>query len=415
MVIRNQVSGIRYQNQSGLIPDPCPLTPVTRLLPPNSTDLEIRLCDTFPRDELGLLADAPRRLKTEPSDVVLPWLASEWFLSGFQKYFPTLRDLIDAGLPWLMERGTAAAVVRALSWIDFPVARIEEDGSRLQLDTGRIVEADELADLIYLTLASIPAHVELYRLYHEYDLRPIGVSQTAALDQGLLSDDSGVWVTVGDEDVKLSFGARISRYLDASGGRRLWRARGDTLFDRIYYEDRARLSIWQLDSEIVPNRNVVQGQIITVYNTVGVEDPYRLGRTLNIARSALDLDDDLDPFGDLNCGFAGGMGIEYKPFVLSDSALSDHDNDVRHLFIDERVSDDRTLTGFLELAPVAAWPMTRAQAYASHFRRGGEYEKAGETWHGAWDVRAWYPRSIQVPVLITESTEPLPDNPDEGN
>ncbi|MCL2346285.1 MAG: phage tail protein, partial [Desulfobulbus sp.] len=160
------------------------------LLPPNSTDLERRLCATFDRDTLGKLADAARNLDSERPEAFLPWLAAEWFLAGFVPYFSTLSELIDAGLPWLMERGTAASVTRALSWIGLAVS-IEEDGPRLQLDTGRSIQPDELADLVYLVLASIPAHVDLYRLYHDYDLRPIGLSMLAALDDGLLSDDSG--------------------------------------------------------------------------------------------------------------------------------------------------------------------------------------------------------------------------------
>ncbi|MCL2345244.1 MAG: phage tail protein, partial [Desulfobulbus sp.] len=165
------------------------------LLPPNRTPLETAIADTAPRLILDDLADTHRLLKFYPPDSILPWLASEWFLSGFVKYFPDLRDLIDAGLPWLLERGTAASVKRALSWIGLDVT-LEEDGPRLQMDTGRALTPDKLADLVYLVLASIPAHVDLYRLYHDYDLRPIGLSMLAALDDGLLSDDSGIWLDV---------------------------------------------------------------------------------------------------------------------------------------------------------------------------------------------------------------------------
>jgi hypothetical protein len=373
------------------------------LLPPNATPLEIAIADVAPRPLLDELADAPRLLKSNPPDSVVPWLAAEWFLADFIKYFPDARALIDAGLPWLMERGTAAAVKRVLSWLGMHNVMLEEDGSKLQIDTGSSAAPEQLEDILHLVNASIPAHVELYRLYHQYDLRPIGISQDAALDNGLLSDDSGVWVTVGDERVKLSFGSTISRYLDASGGRKLWEARRDREFAHVFYEDRARLSVWRLDSEIVPNRNVVMGQLITLFNSIGVRDPWQLGRHLNIARSALDLDEDVDPFGDLNCGFAGGADIEYNPFVLSGSELSNHDNDLRHFFIDERTSDDRTLSGILALDPVATCPVTQTRCYCSHTRRDG----SGETWHGAWDARSWYPTGIQTPVWMTESTEPL--------
>jgi hypothetical protein len=367
------------------------------LLPPNRMPLETALADIAPRLLLERLADAPRQLKSNPPDSILPWLASEWFLSGFIKYFPTLQDLIDAGLPWLMERGTAAAVERVLSWIDMPMEVIEEDGARLQLDPGRVVTPDELHDLVYLVGASIPAHVDLYRLYHEYDLRCIGVSQTAALDEGLLSDDSGVWVTVGDDKIKLSFGHRISRWIDATG-HAVWLVRRDSEFGRTWYEDRARLSVWSLDSEIVPNRKVIQGQLIGLI-TRPIADPPALGRHLNIARSALDLDGDLDPFGDLNCGFAGGADIEYRPFVLSDSRLSDHDNDVRHIFIDERFDDPRR-RAFPPLEPQPRYGvMPHAEWHSALTRRGG----AGSIWTGAWDKRRWYDESIRFSTTITET------------
>lgn len=373
-------------------------TTVETLLPPNATPLEIRLCEAFPREALGLLADAPRRLKTEPAEAVLPWLASEWFLSGFVSYFPTLEELIDAGLPWLMERGTAAAIERALSWIGMTVAQIEEDGARLQLDTGRVVSAGELSDLVYLILQSIPAHVDLYRLYHGYDLRPIGVSQTAALDDGLLSDDSGVWVNIDGEDVKLSFGHKIARWIDASDGHFVYFIRRDAAFDRTWYEDRARLSVWHLDSEIVPNRRVVQGQLIGLW-THGIDaHPPALGRHLNIARAALDLDGDLDPFGDLNCGFAGGREIEYNPFVLSGSKLSDHDNELRRIFIDQRFSDNRTIR-LPPLGPQPVYPpFARADRHGSALTRDG----SGGVWTGAWNARRWYARAIRFTTRITD-------------
>ncbi|MCL2020933.1 MAG: phage tail protein [Betaproteobacteria bacterium] len=378
------------------------VTPIHALLPPNSTDLEMRLCAAFDRDTLSVLADVPRRLKTEPADVLLPWLASEWFLAGFVKYFPTLRDLIEAGLPWLMERGTAAAVKRALRWIDINVAKIEEDGSRLQLDTGRVIYAEELADVVYLILASIPAHVDLYRLYYGYDLRPIGLSMPAALDEGLLSDDSGIWVNIDGEDVKLSFGHKLSRWIDFTAGHFIYGARRDTCFDRVWYEDRARLSVWHLDSEIIPNRKIVIGQLITsgVSGTGGINAyPPTLGRHLNIARSALDLDEDADPFGDLNCGFAGGISIEYNPFVLSDSKLSDHDNDLRHIYIDERFSENRAAAP----APLDPTPVTlaaRAVMASQHISRGTR-----ENWTGVWDSRRWQADSIRIPTrLIHEET-----------
>jgi hypothetical protein len=313
----------------------------SHLLPPNATRLERVLCDAFDTAGLSLLADAPRLLKTEPSPILLPWLASEWGLAGLVKYFPTLEDLIDAALPWLMERGTAAAVERALSWIGFDNVVIEEHGARLSLDLGRIPTAEELEDIVYLIVLSIPAHVDLYRLYHGYDLRPIGVSQPENLDEGLLDDDSGIWTTIDGEAVKLSFGMERAVQVNAGKGVFLYRRREDTAWSQTFYDDKFRLDVSAFGDEIVPNR------LMTVEFLVGQQagginwHPPTLGRRINIARAALDFDDDVDVFGDLNHGFAGGVTVQRNPFMLSDSILDEHDYQIEHVFLDELFADDR--------------------------------------------------------------------------
>ena len=279
------------------------------------------------------------------------------------------------------------------------VAVLEEDGARLQLDPGRIVTEEELPDLVYLVLQSIPAHVDLYRIYHGYDLRPIGVSQPAALDEGLLSDDSGIWVNVDGEDVKLSFGQRSSSWLDFSDGHDVWFIRRDAAFDRTWYEDRARLDVWPLDSEIVPNRKVVQGQLIGL-STGGIDaHPPALGRHLNVARSSLALDDDLDALGEINCGFPGGIEIEYRPFILSESVLSDHDNDLRWVYIDERFSENRS--ALAAMAPQARHPACRRVDTLSRQSSLDVWREDRWMDGGAWDARRWRSAAICVPTKIS--------------
>ncbi|MDR2164662.1 MAG: phage tail protein [Zoogloeaceae bacterium] len=373
-------------------------TDIASILPPNSTDLERRLSAAFDRDELGILADAFRRLKTEPQAVVLPWLASEWQLAGFVKYHETLQDLIDEGLPWLMERGTAAAVERVLSWLSMKLTTLEEEDAKLSLDPGRIVRHEELPDIVYLIGQSIPAHVDLYRIFHGYDIRPIGLSGPEALDEGFLSDDSGIWVEVDGEWVKLSFGQNHAIWIDGSQGHVARTAQGAGGFQRVWYEDRARLSIWELDSEIVPNLGAVMTHLLA-QEVRGVNaHPESLGRRVNIARMSIDLDEDRDAFGDLNCGFAGSAVIEMNPFVLSDSALSDHDNDLRRIFIDEQFSDDRALLYAPPFAPEEASPTARRDAHEGRASRG-----AGGGWRGGWDERKWYSDAIRVPSNLTHT------------
>jgi hypothetical protein len=251
--------------------------------------LERRLCDAFDADALAALADAPRRIKTDPSPVILPWVASEWGLAGLVDYFPSLEDLIREGLPWLMERGTPAVIERVLGWIGLDGVIIEEDGARLSIDPGRIPNAGELTDIVYLVNLSIPAHVDLYRLFHGWDLRPIGVSMPEAIDNGLLDDDSGVWANISGEDVKLSFGMTHSAGIADGADERLGAARDDIMFAHITYNDRLWLSAWELDSEIVRNVRM------NVEHTAGRHADGAAGRLptggarLTITRAATDL------------------------------------------------------------------------------------------------------------------------------
>jgi hypothetical protein len=373
------------------------------LLPPNSTRLEQALADLAPRAVLDDLSESPRGVKWNPPDAYLPWLASEWFLAGFAKYFPTLRDLIDNGLPWLMERGTAAAVKDALSWIGAKVETLEDDDARLSIDPGRVIGHDELSDIVYLVLQSIPAHVDFYRIFHGYDLRPIGLSGPAALDDGLLSDDSGIWVNVDGEDVKLSFGHYLSRWIDLRAGHWIASVRRDVDFARAWYEDRARLSVWQLDSEIVPNRRAVLGNLMSMLVDGIDAHPPALGRRLTIARSALDLDDDIDSFGSLNCGFAGGLEIEWNPFVLSGSALSAHDNQVEQILIDERFSKNASAAPEA-MEPQATYPRCNRNDTLGRNSRLSVWPQ--DTWRsGGWDTRLWRSPGIRIPIRMTTTEE----------
>ena len=219
------------------------VTPGYSLLPPNATRLERSFEAVFAARVPGELAEAVRNIDTRLPESVVPWLAAEWFLADFTAYFPDARALIDAGLPWLQVRGTAAAVKQALSWIGL-TAPLEEDGARLQLDPGAPLPTATLPAVKHLVGASIPAHVQLYRLYHSYDLRPLRLD-ASRLDDALLDDDSGVW----EQGVKNSFGTRHAAALPAedldtgAGMTRLYST-------RVWDDDSWRLDAWRLDSDI---------------------------------------------------------------------------------------------------------------------------------------------------------------------
>lgn len=170
------------------------------LLPPNSTELEYALTRLAPREQISSQVNAHASIEHTLPTSFQPWLAAEWQLAQFAQYFNSTRDLIDSGLPWLTQRGSAASVKMALSWINL-FAYIEEDEFRLQIDPGNADAIHQSADIARLVTASLPAHVQLYRLFHVYDIRHARLDKSR-VDACMLDDDSGFY----RDGIKLSFG-----------------------------------------------------------------------------------------------------------------------------------------------------------------------------------------------------------------
>lgn len=235
-------------------------TPARRhLLPPQATQLERAIDQTFPRWDA--LADAFRLPSESSPEAFAPWLAAEWGLAPFARYFPSLDTLMAAGLPWLFVRGTAASVHKALSWIGFTGVHIEEDGPYLHIDLGRKATAEEVARAAHVVRASIPAHVHFFRVFHGYDLRPIVLDRGPALDAGMLDGYSGV---PGGSDVVVSFGERAGYTLPTSpaqGGRG---AQTHVRVSTSRYDDMPVLDAWRLDSNVLAG---VSGGVMELFIT----------------------------------------------------------------------------------------------------------------------------------------------------
>lgn len=223
-----------------------------RLLPSNSSALERALARTAPRAALDVLADAPAGLRATRPPGFAPWQAAEWQLAEFAPYFASTGALIADGLPWLRQRGSAASVKRALSWIGY-AAVLEQEGPWLQIDPGTAQAQPRLTAIRHLVGQSLPAHARFYRMYHGYDLRPVRLD-FSRLDQSLLDDDSGVHV----DGVKLSFGTAIACAMPdetlpaAYGALR-------TYSTRVWDDNSWRLDAFQLDSEVLVD--VVGGMV----------------------------------------------------------------------------------------------------------------------------------------------------------
>ena len=223
-----------------------------RLLPSNSTALERALARTAPRPGLDALADAPAGLRTRRPPGFAPWQAAEWQLAEFAPYFGSTGELIEQGLPWLRQRGSAASVKRALSWIGYQAA-LEQQGPWLQIDPGTAQAQPQLTAIRHLVGQSLPAHARFYRMYHGYDLRPVQLD-FSRLDQSLLDDDSGVYV----DGVKLSFGTRAAAAM-APEDPAISYGTLSTYSTRVWDDNSWRLDAFQLDSEVLVD--VVGGMV----------------------------------------------------------------------------------------------------------------------------------------------------------
>ena len=223
------------------------LAPRRTLLPPQSTELERALDQTFP--QWDALADAFTVPSVGEPEQFAPWLAAEYELAQFAPYFPTTAELIEQGLQWLFTRGTAASLVRALGWVGFAGAEVDEDGAYLHINLGRPATAEEMARVAHVVRASLPAHVHFYRVFNPLnDVRRIVLDRAPGMDTGMLDGDSGV---MGPDGVKLSFGERSGATLPAAPADALPAISTHQRVGLIRYDDMPVLDAWRLDSHVL--------------------------------------------------------------------------------------------------------------------------------------------------------------------
>lgn len=218
------------------------------VLPSGSTTLEVVLDTTFPRG-WGALADAAEPAATGRNSAMRPWLAQQWQVAQFAPYFDTVDALLEEAVPWLMERGTAAGAERALRWIGFAAARVEEDGPYLHIHPGRLPTPEGVRQIVHVVRASMPAHVALYRIVHGLDLRPVVLDAGPPLDTGLLDGYSGVFDP--EHGVVLSFGRNRAATTTAPMQAAPAGRRTNRRMDISRYDDQPVLDTWRLDSRLL--------------------------------------------------------------------------------------------------------------------------------------------------------------------
>ena len=225
--------------------------PVPRhILPPNSTPLEIAVDTTLPRG-WDAMAAAAEPAATAQNDALLPWLVQHWQLGRFDSLFANKRELLAEGLPWLRERGTAAAVRRAMRWLGYTSIAIDMDGARMHLNPGREVSAADIARIAGVVRASVPLHVAFRRVYYRYDLRALRFDRKPRLDAAVWDNDSGAPVDVGEGTPIIASQLRItSDTVQPTSRTPICAATTDTTAARLRRADSIRLDVWRTDSRV---------------------------------------------------------------------------------------------------------------------------------------------------------------------
>lgn len=228
------------------------------LLPANRTPFEEALEAAFTPD-LVLSADPIRQLRRHPDAQVLPWLIWEYGLTGIAPYIDDPYRLIEDGILWQRERGTPAAIMRALSWLDQSGQLEQEDGehwAEIQLALEDQPDERTLQAVRYLTRLSIPARTRLARIHDSHwDVRRM-VLDGALLDESLLSDWSGVAI----DGVVHSFGQRHPAVCATTSPFSIFAARSQFCV-HVRLQDRFLLDYGHFGERPVLNHPVVAGAI----------------------------------------------------------------------------------------------------------------------------------------------------------
>jgi hypothetical protein len=242
------------------------------LLPSNSTLFERAFAATAPRPILEGEIDRLHDLRSTPPEQFIPWVLSEYGIADLAVYFDGYAEALASGRQWLLVRGLPAAVKIALSWIGFPTPVLEEDGGwRVHVDPGSASAVENLAALAHLFNRSVYEHVQLYRVYHQYDVRHL-VLDRSHLDDSMLDDDSGITV----DGIKLSFGTRHAAVINLDAPINAF-GLFTTYSARIYDDNSWRLDAYSLDSEVMID---AAGRMISQVSQFIGEEPDQIISTL---------------------------------------------------------------------------------------------------------------------------------------
>lgn len=294
------------------------------LLPDNRTVLEDALgIATDPSEPVLADIEATRGFRyARPLNAsVAPWLVLEYGLGPISGYFETVEDLIDFGRAWQRIRGTPAALAMSLGWIAYHAIRLEDRAPRRRrwhlyhVGMGELPGEDEvgrLGNAEYLAGLSDPARSEMFRGYHDHDVRGLELGR-GRFGNALWGDSSGVRIEGGS--VKWSHGR--SHEVLASDTVYDWESFGwDADFEELSAEGWPSTVAWSqitipwsmMGSEVTVKSWLLLEQTAHVAFYGGDEDVLGYARVIH-APENLTADDDLIRVAyTIRTGFGDGAG-----------------------------------------------------------------------------------------------------------
>ncbi len=175
-------------------------TTANNIMSPNATQFELDVISVVVNKVRQLYVDI-RALSVSKSNTpaapLLPYIVREYGFHEVSKFIPDNDSFMSEGISWKKDRGTPAAVNRAISWFFREDNLIENSPwwhwTNVEL---RIVNDlpsfDLIKDLVYVVRKSLPARSHLSRVWSGDDL-PCLILNEAELNNCRLNVPGGIW------------------------------------------------------------------------------------------------------------------------------------------------------------------------------------------------------------------------------
>jgi hypothetical protein len=309
---------------------------MSSLLPYNSTKFER---DVEAAIKYAAEASLLFGFKFENADAQLR-LALAWEYSLAQVNIDDFAERVLKGLEFHRLRGTPAALRNALAWYGFDNIIIEEEPpgehfSDFQIGIEEIPNGFVPDPVINVAAFAAPLRSRLSRMYNKlYDERCL-FFDNSLLDEGVLSDDSGIRLT--ENSPKLSFGRVNTRAIEIP------LPVVSAAASRDHFISAKNIDTWRFDFgafDDLPSDAINRKAAIEREHSVSNADPVgKIPKSLleprSFSKASMVLSEDA-AFDDINTAFDGGYDeIDEEPFIWSFTPFSSGKRMVRRIFIDE--------------------------------------------------------------------------------